>query len=332
MGSNLTIEDIAEALGVSKTTVSRAISGKGRISRETTERIRAYIEKYNFRPNTYAQGLAQQRTGNIGVIWPGRSSIVELPFFQKCLLGINKAAAARSYDLLVTIAAGDDISGIRRVTDNRKVDGMILTRTLVHDLPAAFLKETGIPFVAVGSCADPDILCVDSANERACLELTRRILQKGARRTALIGGRRGHVITGTRLRGFLRGHEAAGVTANEELICLEVQSHREVEEAVERVLAAGADAIIGMDDGIAVEVLSVCLRKGIEIPGQLQLASFYDSVTLENAVPAVTALRFDDELLGETAAELLIRRMEGETCGSRMLDNDRIMMRETTGA
>ncbi len=330
MGSNLTIDDIAEALGVSKTTVSRAISGKGRISKETTERIRAYIERCNFKPNNYAQGLAKQRTGNIGVIWPGDSEAVDLPFFQKCLLGINKAASSRGYDLLITVVEGDDISGIRRVTENHKVDGMILTRTLVQDLPSEFLKESGIPFVAVGSAADPDVLCVDSSNERACLELTRDLLKRGARHLALIGGKSGHMITGTRLRGFLQGYRAADMTADESLICMEVKTRQEVELALEQVLAAGADAVIGMDDGIAGDILSICLRKGIEIPGQLCLASFYDSSVLENAVPAVTAIRFDDELLGETAAELLIRRIEGETCCSRMLENDQIILRETT--
>ena len=67
MADNLTIDDIAEALGVSKTTVSRAISGKGRISQATTERILTYINDHNYKPNVYAQGLAMQKTSNIGV-------------------------------------------------------------------------------------------------------------------------------------------------------------------------------------------------------------------------------------------------------------------------
>ena len=113
MADNLTIDDIAEALGVSKTTVSRAISGKGRISQATTERILTYINEHNYKPNVYAQGLAMQKTSNIGVVWPGDSDAGDLPFFQKCLLGINRAAAQSHYDLLVSILEGSDISGIR---------------------------------------------------------------------------------------------------------------------------------------------------------------------------------------------------------------------------
>ena len=66
---NITIADVAEALGVSKTTVSRAISGKGRIGEATRERVRAYIEEHDYQPNVIAKGLAQSKTFNIcGVV------------------------------------------------------------------------------------------------------------------------------------------------------------------------------------------------------------------------------------------------------------------------
>ncbi len=169
MPANLTIDDIAEALGVSKTTVSRAISGKGRISKETTDRVRAYIEEHNYKPNVYAQGLAKQCTRNIGVIWPSDTEAETLPFFQKCLLGINKVTAREGYDLLLTITSEseDETEALRRIVENHKVDGIILTRTLVRDAAADYLQEAGIPFVSIGNCEDPQRICVDNENELA---------------------------------------------------------------------------------------------------------------------------------------------------------------------
>ena len=82
MGTKMTIDDIAADLGVSKTTVSRAISGKGRIGRETRERVQEYIQEHNYKPNVIAKSLAQQRTYNIVVAWPGDPGIAELPFFR----------------------------------------------------------------------------------------------------------------------------------------------------------------------------------------------------------------------------------------------------------
>ena len=329
MADNLTIDDIAEALGVSKTTVSRAISGKGRISQATTERILTYINEHNDKPNVYAQGLAMQKTSNIGVVWPGDSDAGELPFFQKCLLGINRAAAQSHYDLLVSILEDSDISGIRRIVENRKADGMILSRTLMEDLPAQYLKESGIPFVAIGSSLDPDVICVDNANEKACCDLTERMLQSGVTRLALIGGPCDHVISGTRLRGFEKGHAKSGIKPDEKLIHMGAWDMADVETAFLDVLEEGADALICMDDGIAEKVLTICHSRGIQIPKTIRLASFYDSSFLANVFPAVTAIRFDDAALGETAADILIRLMSGERVHSRMLDNYRIILRET---
>lgn len=79
----MTIDDIARELQVSKTTVSRAISGKGRISKSTRERVIRYIQEMNYKPNAIAKGLAQQKTYNIGFVMPNDYSLVDLPFFQK---------------------------------------------------------------------------------------------------------------------------------------------------------------------------------------------------------------------------------------------------------
>ncbi len=331
MPANLTIDDIAEALGVSKTTVSRAISGKGRISKETTERVRAYIEEHNYKPNVYAQGLAKQCTRNIGVIWPEDTEAETLPFFQKCLLGINRVTTTEGYDLLLTITNGNEneTDAIRRIVENHKVDGIILTRTLVEDAAAEYLTETGIPFVSIGSCEDPQRICVDNENEEACIALTRRLLDMGIQRLALIGGSFGHVISRTRLRGFQKGFEAMGKSPDPNLIYMGVRNAEEVEQAVLQLMESGAEGIIGMDDRITGEILSVCHRKGIAVPGQLRLASFYDSTLLEHAVPAVTSVQFDDAALGAEAAQTLLALLRGEVVTSRYLNHYRIELRET---
>ena len=110
---------------------------------------------------------------------------------------------------------------------------------------------------------------------------------------------------------------------------MEVTNDRQVEEAVEQVLEAGAEGIIGMDDQITAQVLTVCHRKGIPIPGRLRLASFYDSSFLAHSVPAVTALQFDDIALGAEAAAVLIRMLRGERASGSILDQYRIQLRET---
>lgn len=182
-----TIDDIAKELGVSKTTVSRAISGKGRLSAETRARVQAFIEAHNYRPNAVAKSLAQSRTYNLGMVLP---SNIELSFFQECMAGICGVASRNDYDVLVSVVNGKDTSQLERVIDNHKVDGVIVSRSTVNAPEVELLKKKQVPFVVIGTTADPELITVDNDTRRACKELTALLLKKGLRRMTLLGAKR----------------------------------------------------------------------------------------------------------------------------------------------
>ena len=145
-----TIHDVARELGVSASTVSRAISGKGRIGKSTRERILRYIDENGYYPNAAAQSLAQARTSNIAVILPEVNTLVDIPFFHTCMYAVEEVAQANDCDILVVITNGKDVRPLERLIMNRKVDGMILTRTYDNDCFVPILKEKQIPFVTIG--------------------------------------------------------------------------------------------------------------------------------------------------------------------------------------
>lgn len=89
-GKKLTMDDVAKALGVSKTTVSRAVSGKGRIGEQTRQKVLEYIAQHNYKPNVMAKGLANKRTYNIGMVLQADMLSSDLPFFQRRLRGSVK--------------------------------------------------------------------------------------------------------------------------------------------------------------------------------------------------------------------------------------------------
>ena len=155
MMSKLTIGDVADALGVSKTTVSRAISGKGRISEETTRRVIDYIERHNYRPNVMARGLAQSRTFNIGVIYPAGHDVLNLPVYHRCLQGIGDVAVAAGYDILLSFMEESDDRDLKRLVEHRKVDGVILICIPKNDSLIDYLRDAEVPFVAIGEDLDP---------------------------------------------------------------------------------------------------------------------------------------------------------------------------------
>ncbi|SFU31330.1 LacI family DNA-binding transcriptional regulator [Butyrivibrio sp. INlla21] len=335
-GKKITISDIAKALGISKTTVSRAISGKGRIGSGTKDRVMDYVEKNNYEPNMMAKALAGQRyserqhTHNLAVVWPDDYSAMEIPFFQKLIVGIAEIAANYGYDVMLTMAANDNITGLKRIIENHKVDGAILTRTLVDDVALVYLKERGVPFVVVGSTGYQDILWVDNDNYDACVELIEYILGKGLKRLALIGGSKNHIITRTRFKAFKDAHEKHDIKIDEGLVYLDIENTQKLDDAIKDILSKDVEGIICMDDGFVGEVLTKCAEAGVRIPEDIKIASFYDSTFLENSRPPVTALRFNDRNLGAVTASSLIRSIEGETVPSQRLKNHEIMLRKST--
>ena len=326
----ITIDDVARALGISKTTVSRAISSKGRVGDDTRLKVLEYIEEHNYRPNLMARALAQQKTYNIGVIWPDDYNAVDLPFFQRCMIGMSEVTSGYGYDIMVSLVSGDDFTGLRRIIDNHKVDGIILTRTLVHDRPARFLKESGIPFVAVGSTDDKDIIYVDNDNYSACKELTSILIAKGLKRLALIGGSTEHIITRTRYKGFADAFEEAGVNIDSGLIYLDVESMSKIGNILKDLRKKNIDGVICMDDNIAGEVISRCRDDHVKIPDDLRVASFYNSSILESAIPSVTSLNFNDRNLGAVAAKTLLDIIDNVPVASKMLGGYEVILKEST--
>ena len=277
-----------------------------------------------------ADDQKKNRTYNLGVVWPDDYSAMEIPFFQKLIVGISEIASNYGYDVILTMAAEDNITCLKRIVENHKVDGVILTRTLIDDVPAVYLKERGVPFVVVGSTDYKDIMWIDNDNYDACIELVEHLLKKGLKRLALIGGSRNHIITRTRFKGFRAAHEDMGLSIDESLVYLDVENNAKIDEAMEDILSKNVEGIVCMDDGFVGEVLKVCTEKNVRVPDDIKIASFYDSTFLENSRPPVTSLRFNDRNLGAVTATALIRTIEGEKVSSQMLKNHEIMLRKST--
>ena len=277
-----------------------------------------------------AKGLAQSRTYNIGLVIPGNYNLVELPFFQNCMLGISKTASMLDYDVLISVVMPDDISRLRRVVINHKVDGVILTRTLVNDASVAYLKEAGIPFVTIGSIEEEAVVQIDNDHRSACKELTEKLLLQGVEKIALIGGSQEYIVNGNRLGGFLEAYKVQGKEPVREHIFLDVEDETEVAQIVEKMAAENVECIIAMDDYLCSCVFNTLRQRKIEVPGQMKVVSFYDSSLLANNMPSVTSVQFNVEELGEMTCRTLLKMIEGEEVQIRTLLGYQISIREST--
>ena len=328
--NTITIQDVADALGISKTTVSRAISGKGRIGEATRKRVLKYIEEHNYRPSPLAKGLAQSRTYNIGWVIPGDSESKSLPFFQRCMSGVLDVAAAADYDLLISMIYEGNISHLKRVVDNRKLDGLILARTMTEDECIRYLSGTGLPFVVIGSTDEEGVVQVDNDHVKACAELTSILLMKGVGKLALIGCGDGMVVTKSREEGFRKAFELQNKKVDEDLVFITGSEILDIEVAVEDALIKGAECIVCMDDFICSTALAKFKRDGVKVPEDVMIASFYNSPLLENNQPAITTLRYDPRGLGIMACQNLFKCIDGECVPEKSMLGYEVLLKEST--
>ncbi len=328
----ITIADIAEALKVSKTTVSRAISGKGRIGEETKQKVLEYIEKYNYKPNVLARGLAQSKTYNICITLPNTFNISELPFFQKNLLRACDYLSTKDYDVIVTKISDTDVSNLSRVIENQKVDGVILTSSTVDGIAVNLLREKEVPFVLLGSCQDSDVYQIDAMHYEGCKELTAMILSRGNRRLALLGGNTKLCVTKHRKEGFLDAHKDKKVQIDRELIYANLTSNAKIEKAVLDAIYKKADCLVCMDDNICFQALKILKINRVNVPTDVQIVSFFGSSLLDGNHPSITSIEFDNDDIGTLASRTLLaiimqkkgirKRVE---LGYRILMNDSIL-------
>lgn len=330
MSKNITISDVAEALGVSKTTVSRAISGKGRIGEDTRQRVLEYITEHDYKPNVIAKGLAQSKTYNLCVVMPGNYALVDLPFFQEAIMGIQEIAGMMEYDILLCISQENDISSLERIISNHKVDGVILLRTFVKDPQIEFLSGRNIPFVTAGSTEYKRVVQIDHDHENACRELTSIILMRQMEKVALLGGNESFVVNRSRFRGFEKAYEQLGRSYDHDLIYMNLESKAFIDRAVDSAMEKKADCILCMDDAICSQVLRKLRQEHIKVPRDVRVASFYNSSVLENNIPSITSLSFDARELGSAACKNLLAQIEDGDYEEKTLLSYEVVLKEST--
>ena len=326
----MTIHDVARELGVSASTVSRAISGKGRIGAATRDRILDYIEEHGFYPNAAAQSLAQSRTNNIAIILPEVNTLVDMPFFHTCMYGVEEVAQANDYDIIVVTTNGNDTKPLERLIKNRKVDGMILTRTYENDKYVKFLKQKQIPFVAVGKFPDDDVVQVDHDNVGACKELVTVLFAKGIQNIAYLGSNMDQMVNRCRYQGYEEAYRKGKRKLNQDLVYTDLSSRAMVEKAVEELKNSGVECILCQDDYICDEVVRKLAHMGVRIPDQMKVASCHYSRILENYPISITSLKFNITELGRRSCQVLLDMIHGKTVPDKTLLDYEIILKEST--
>lgn len=324
------ITQIAQALGVSKTNVSRSISGNGRISAATRQRVLDYVKEHNYTSSMMARGLVKHCSYNISLVISTQFSDFELPFLRKVMRSVYQVAGDSDYDVLLTLVGENETRPVERLLDNRKIDGLILTRTLEHDPLIPLLKARKVPFVAIGQPEDDQVPSVDHDQVGGCREMTSLLLMKGMKHIALLGGSMLYTVNQSRLEGFRQAYVKMGQKIDGSMLFLELESDDLRMEAVQQAVERGADFILCMDERLAQLTLNMLKQLNLRVPQDIRLASLYDDEALQGCTPQITAVSFDAEQLGRRTAQQLLSLIRHQPVETRTLLGYQVGLRLST--
>ena len=315
-----TIVDLADHLGLTKGTVSRALNGYPDISEQTRTRVRKAAEHLDYRPLTHAQAIRTGRVRAIGLVLDVSEHDGHRPFLADFLAGVSAGAAQEDWTLTVTTAeTGSDTARLlAKLHDERKVDGFILPRTYEQDDRVTALRQSGVPHVLFGRVQDTtDTAYFDIAGEQAMAEAVARLHALGHRKIGFVQGGTGYTYTRLRREGYVAGLASVGLPFRADLVAGPAVS-QEMGAAATRALLSRPKpptAIVFSVDQAALGAYRAARAFGLEIGRDLSVMS-YDGIP-EGALmsPRLSTFRVDLRQAGMRLSQMLIRTIRGEPPG-----------------
>ena len=325
----MTIEEIARHFGVSKSTVSRALSGKGRLSPSTREKIRSYAGEHGVAMNEDPTASGEL-TNNIGVVIPADAYTTNTPFFQEVLLGISEAASTHNFHVVIATGSIHDISDVKQLVERRRVDAMILLRNVQDDKAIDYLASKNFPTGLSGVCEYDEIIQLDTNNYEASESLSSILIGRGFRRFTFVIGNKDYQVNMDRYDGFARALTRQGLSVASQQVFVDFIDNSVIDDIIEAVKLGESDCIVCGDDVICVKLLSRLQAEGYRIPQDIAIASLYNSSILDFVTPAITAVSVSARLVGNQLAKQVINRCLGNPYSAKTLIDYEILFRRST--
>lgn len=308
----ISINDIAKALGISPSTVSRALKDHPDISTETKRIVQQYASEVNYRPNALALSLKKQRSNTLGLIIP---QIVH-HFFSSVISGIEELAYAKGYRIIICQSNEQyerEVINTQLLLDHR-VDGILISQSKATHDPGHFkdLIDSGIPIVFF------DRICETIATDRIVTDdlngaylATSHLITQGCKRILHLSSPTHLQIGKLRLQGFMKALRDHDYDPDRQIV-IECDTRENVFLMSDRILAniKSIDGIFAVNDFTAIAVMQLLQQEGIKIPGDIRVVGFGNDPISGIANPSLTTIDQDGFKMGHQAVDILLKRIE----------------------
>lgn len=313
----ITIKDIARTLGISSSTVSRALKDHPDISEETKRQVKQLASSVNYRPNALALGLRKSKTNTIGVIIP---EMVH-HFFSTVISGIDDVAYSLGYNTMICQSNESEEREkrcLQTLLDSR-IDGLLISISKNTKETEHFrqLIDDGVPVVFF------DRVCEDIQSHRVITDdfegartATRHLIDIGCRNIAHLTGAPSLMISQQRKEGYMTALRETGLEVREDLI-IEADSREAVYANSDKIitLAPEIDGIFAINDSTAIAAIHVLQKNGYNVPDDVAIIGFGDGPITEVVSPTLSTVEQKGYEMGSEAMRMLIRQIDEGTVG-----------------
>lgn len=331
---HISLKDLAKELGVSISTVSRALKNHPDISPEMTKKIQALAEERNYTPNPLAMGLLRQQTKMIGVIIPD----INTHFYSSIISGIEKIAEENGYFIVISSSNESmqkEVVAVENLLKSR-VEGFIVCLSQETNDFAHFEKliKNEIPLVFFDRvCEELQVPAVLANGQDATKKITQHFYENGCKRIAYISGPEHLNISQNRKIGYLAGLKACGLKYDDDLVVHCNLSIEDAKLATKKLLQLDdkPDAIFGVNDTVAFAAMIEAKKEGYKIPDDISLAGFTDEFHSTVVDPPLTSVSHPTTQMGEEAAKLFFECIEkGKLINRRVMLPIDLVVRESS--
>lgn len=336
-----TMADVARRAGVSRSTVSYALSGTRPISGPTRARIERAMKELNYTPNALAQGLAGRRTGIIALVFPlGQEGQTGFnPTDLEYLRAASGQAREDGYHLLLWPFGDDDIDEVRKLVSQGLVEGVVLMSVRTTDERVSFLQDADIPFTTIGRTEDPAGLAyVDTDFDAGGFLAVEHVAALGHREIGFLAGTQADLDAGSgpvvRTRdAVLAAARRFGITAH---VFTASPTFAAGWEAFGRIRSSAPEltALLELNEAATLGLMAAAAEQGVRIPRDLSILAV--NASEEAALmsrPALTSLAPNHSDMARLAVRYLVRRLNGESYDSfQTLLTPELVERGSTGA